>query len=158
VNVEQQIGGTFEAFAEEVAPRLRHALVARFGPEVGADAAIEALLYAWQNWERIAALGNPIGYLYRVGQTRGRGTVLRPSRVSMPPVDHDRDPLVEPGLPVALAALTAKQRTGVILVHSFQYTLAEAAEVLGVTKSSVQTHLDQGLAKLRVALEVDDVS
>jgi len=84
VNVEQQIGGTFEAFAEEAAPRLRHALVARFGPEVGADAATEALLYAWHNWERVSAMANPIGYLYRVGQTRGRGTVLRPGRVCRP--------------------------------------------------------------------------
>lgn len=65
MNVEQQIGGTFEAFAEEAAPRLRHALVARFGPEVGVDAATEALLYAWHNWERVAAMTNPIGYLYR---------------------------------------------------------------------------------------------
>lgn len=156
MDVEQRIGDTFEAFAEQAAPRLRHALVARFGPEVGVDAATEALLYGWQNWERVRAMDNPLGYLYRVGQTRGRGTILRPARVVFPPPEPQRQPEVEPALPRALARLSARQRTAVILVHSFQWTLAEVAEVLEVSKSSVQTHLERGLTRLRDALEVND--
>ena len=57
----------FTAFATDVGSRLRIALSARFGPELGAEATADALLYAWQHWERVRGLKNPAGYLYRVG-------------------------------------------------------------------------------------------
>ncbi len=99
-------------------------------------------------------MDNPLGYLYRVGQTRSR-----PRRA--PPVpgwrpDAFRDPLVEPGLFDAVASLSEAQRVAVVLVHGFEWTLREVAELTGVTVSTVQTHVDRALAKLRAALEVAD--
>ena len=46
-------------------PRLRRALVALCGVEAARDATAEALAYAWQHWDRIAAMRNPAGYVYR---------------------------------------------------------------------------------------------
>lgn len=41
----------FVAFARTVEPRLRIALMARFGPDRGREAASEALAWAWeQTW------------------------------------------------------------------------------------------------------------
>jgi DNA-directed RNA polymerase specialized sigma24 family protein len=42
----------------------------------------------------------------------------------------------------------------VVLVHGYE-TLAEVAGLLGVSVSTVQTHLERGLARLRADLEVD---
>ena len=86
----------FDLFFDAVAPRLRIALAARYGPEIGAEAASEAMLYAWEHWGRVQAMVNPAGYLYRVGQSAVRR--LRPLRR----VGGDRPvesmPTVEPGL------------------------------------------------------------
>jgi hypothetical protein len=56
---------SFTKFARNAEPRLRHALVAAYGPDVGREAAAEAIAYGWENWERLQSMDNPIGYLYR---------------------------------------------------------------------------------------------
>jgi RNA polymerase sigma-70 factor (ECF subfamily) len=142
-----------DAFADwyaGVEPRLRAALVARFGPEVGRDAAAAALAWAWEHWGRLAEVDNPVGYLYRVGQSRTRRRKQGWTAVETPPADAP----FEPGLPAALALLSGRQRSVVILVNAYGWSLAETAAVLGITKSSVQTHLERGMASLRQSLGV----
>jgi predicted RNA polymerase sigma factor len=63
---------TFEAFFREAEPRLRRALIAAAGAEVGREAAAEALAYGWEHWDRVGAMENPAGYLYRVGRSKAR--------------------------------------------------------------------------------------
>lgn len=60
----------FTAFFREAEPRLRRALTAAVGAEAEPDAAAEALSYGWQHWDRIAAMDNPVGYLYRMEDER----------------------------------------------------------------------------------------
>jgi DNA-directed RNA polymerase specialized sigma24 family protein len=55
-----------------------------------------------------------------------------------------------------LAGLTDAQRTAVILVHGFGWTLREVAELNGIKVPSVQTHLERGMHKLRISLEVEE--
>ena len=62
----------FERFVAEAGPRLGRALAALYGFEDGRDATAEALAYAWENWDRLQHIKNLPGYLFRVGQTRGR--------------------------------------------------------------------------------------
>jgi DNA-directed RNA polymerase specialized sigma24 family protein len=50
--------------------------------------------------------------------------------------------------------LTESQRTAVVLVYGFGWTMAEVAELTGIKVTSVQNHLDRGLKKLRAALKV----
>jgi DNA-directed RNA polymerase specialized sigma24 family protein len=59
-------------------------------------------------------------------------------------------PDIEPGLVVALAALPAAQQTAVWLVHGCGFTTADAAEAMGITPSTVSTHLARGLGRLRL--------
>ena len=143
----------FDEFVSRAEPVLRRALVARYGHERGREAAAEALAYAWEHWEDVSTMSNPAGYLYRVGQSR-----TRPRRQR---VLFDRryaeEPLVEPGLPDALAALSPKQRVAVVLVHGFGMTLREVAEVTGLGVTTVQTHMERGLRRLRKALGTDHV-
>ncbi len=143
----------FTAFVNEVQDRVRYALVARYGPDHGLEAAAEAFTYAWEHWDRVGAMENPAGYVYRTAQRIARRRV-RPLRVGLPPVPDDT-PWVEPGLPDALAGLTDRQRVVVVLIHGFGFAQREAAELLGVSAGSVQRHLERGLGKLRKSLGVE---
>jgi hypothetical protein len=58
----------FERFVVRVEPRLRRALVATYGAQLGREATIGALSYAWEHHSMLAGLANPVGYLDRVGQ------------------------------------------------------------------------------------------
>ena len=141
---------SFTRFARAAEPRLRIALAAAVGQDLGAEATAEALAYGWENWERVAAMENPTGYLYRVGRSR----VRRLRRLNLPPAPVHTTPHVEPALPAALAKLSDRQRVVVVLVHGFEWRHEEVASLLGLETPTVATHLRRGLSKLRRHLKV----
>jgi RNA polymerase sigma factor (sigma-70 family) len=128
-------------------------LVAAYGFEEGRDAAAEALAYAWEHWVQLQDVANLPGYLFRVAQSS--------QRRKRQPVLFDRSDggerlfEFEPGLPGALASLSHSQRVAVVLVYGYGYTLSEVSELTGVRKTTVQTHVERGLARLRAQLGVD---
>lgn len=144
----------FTAFVEAHDARLRGALIAALGSDVGREATAEAMAYGWENWTRVSAMDNPVGYLYRVGRNLG-GRMHQRRRVFLPSAVVAGEPWVEPGLPNALAALPERQRVVVWLVHSADWTMSEVADVLGISKASVQRHLERGMSKLRRTLGVN---
>src|SRR4051794_36888240 len=114
-------------------PRLRRALVAAYGLERGREGPAEALAYGWEHWNEVRGLRNPVGYLYRVGQSRTR-VRNRPAVFDVPA--QAGDIWVEPGLAGALRDLSERQRLAVMLVHGFGWQLAEVAEVTGIRVST----------------------
>jgi DNA-directed RNA polymerase specialized sigma24 family protein len=140
----------FEEFMAKAEPALRRALCACYGVERGREAAADALAYAWQHWDHVRKMTNPLGYLFRVGQSTTR-TARTPTLFARP---DQHDPWTEPALPRLLSELTERQRVAVVLVHGFGWTLREVADLTGIQVTSVQTHLERGLARLRRALEV----
>ena len=144
---------SFTEFARGAEPRLRHALVAAYGPDVGGEATAEAIAYGWENWDRLSSMENPIGYLYRVGRTSGIPWLRRPTRLPDPPPSEP--PWIEPALPAALSRLSYSQRTAVLLIKYYGLSYREAAGLLGIGISTVQKHVDRGLRRLRRELEVD---
>ncbi len=148
------MGVTFEEFASDSARRVRAALVVAYGPDVGMDAAAEAMAYGWENWDRLQAMGNPAGYMFRVGQTAAR-KLNRPQGLLPGPEPH-RLPDVEPGLVPALNQLSEQQRICVVLVHAYGWPQVEVAEVLEVSAQTVRTHCSRAIARLQSALEVLD--
>ena len=143
--------GDFEAFVERVEARLRIALTALFGQDGGRDAAAASLAYGWEHWDDVSVMENPVGYLYRVGQSSQR----RRREPSWVPVPTDAMPHVEPGLPAAIGGLSDRQRLAVVLVHAYGWDRVEVAELADISVSAVDTHLARGLAKLRYSLGVD---
>ena len=141
----------FLGFVLETEPRLRRALVAAYGTERGREATAEALGYAWEHRSELGKMDNPVGYLYRVAQSRSRERRRR--ALFERPASEDL--WVEPGLPTALTDLPERQRVTVLLVYGAEWTLAETAALLGISRSSVQRHLERGLAKLRRAMKVE---
>ena len=152
-----------ERFVKETGPRLKQALIASCGGEMGREATAEALGYAWANWSRIQEMDNPAGYVYQVGRNwagRAKRRQARRSRletVAAWGVGHSEIPLVEPGLLPALGKLSERQRIAAVLVHGFGWSLTEVAELMGLSVGSAQKHTERGLSKLRRALgaEVD---
>jgi len=140
----------FTRFVESAEPRLRIALAASLGQEQGRDAVSEAFAWGWEHWDRLAAMENPIGYLYRVG----RSSIRDPKRPVFAPAPVSQQPRIEPGLPAALKRLSERQRVVVVLVHGFDWTHVEVADLLGVNPPTVATHLRRALAKLRKSLKV----
>jgi DNA-directed RNA polymerase specialized sigma24 family protein len=140
----------FEEFVVRARPRLLRALAGCRGEDAG-EAVAEALAYAWEHWERISTMDNPVGYLFRVGQSRTR----RRRKPQLPPPAEIGVPEVEPALVPALLALPETQRTAVWLVHACQWRYSEVAEALGTSVSMVGNHVRRGLGRLRQHLEVD---
>ena len=138
----------FGRFVETAEPRLRQALSAALGTQVGREATVDALGHAWENWDRVQTMTNPVGYLYVTGRDRGRRSLHRPPPAFYP-VDASVLPWVEPSLPGALERLPDRQREVVVLLHCYQWTMSEVAELLEISKTTVQNHDDRGLASLR---------
>ena len=147
-------GEAYTAFMKEVEPGMRYALVAALGAERGLDATAEAFAYAWEHWERVDRMENPGGYLYRLGLRYARRLGRLPRPVFPAPAKSNPAPWVEPGLPEALTGLSMRQRTVVVLVGAYGFTHKEAADLLGISASSVQKHMERGLSKLRKSLGV----
>jgi DNA-directed RNA polymerase specialized sigma24 family protein len=139
---------TFRTFVESTEPRLRRAFTAAYGPERGAEATSESLAYAWEHWDKVKSLENPAGLLFRVGQSKTRERKVR--HIFQRPWTPEY--WVDPSLGAALSKLTKSERVAVALVLATGLTPTEAAEVMGVTPSTVKTLTQRGLSKLRRTL------
>lgn len=152
--------GSFDDLVALIRSRLRPVLWSRWGPEVGGDLCGEVEEYAWTHRERLLQMTNPLGFLYRVSQSKAR-RYTRWSRRNcfpdeFPDVVHD-DPDLHDTLQL-LAGLTADQRACVLLTKGFGWSYDEVAELLGMTRAAVNNHIHRGLTRLRVVHNADGPS
>ena len=145
----------FEEFVAANERPLRQALTAACGIDHGREATADALAYAWEHWDRVGAMTNAVGYVFVVGRDRHRrrSRDRRPAPVFDLGADRS-EPWCEPALGAELARLSERERVVVLLANGFEWSLAEIAALLGVSKSTVQTHAERGMAKLRAGLGV----
>jgi RNA polymerase sigma factor (sigma-70 family) len=143
----------FVLFAERATLRLRPALVAHHGVELANDLCADAIAYAWENWDRVRDLDNPVGYLYRVATSRARRyrrwrrPVALPAESGVAAVESDH------GLHVMLAKLPHRQRTAVVLVHVYGWSYQDVANLVGRSLSDVRNDVHRGLTALRATQE-----
>lgn len=157
--METEARADYVAFFDAGERQLRLALTGAFGVEAGRDAAAEALTWAWQNWNRVQEMDNPMGYLYRVGRSAALRSVRAGSGVteveladSLPSAWELPD--FEPDLATGFAELSEAQRVSVWMVHGLGFTYREVAELLACSRATVATHVRRGLFKLRHQLGV----
>jgi DNA-directed RNA polymerase specialized sigma24 family protein len=95
----------FQSFVAAEGAQLRRVLYAHFGVELGREATSDALAYAWEHWNRVRTMNNPVGYLYRVAQSsmRRHHRWRRPSPIGRAEVLDAGVP--DPGVATALAGL-----------------------------------------------------
>lgn len=142
----------FTDFAREIEPRLRFALAGCVRPGQAREATQEALIYAWQHWDKIKTINNPGGYLYRLAKRRAWRVRKPEPRIQTVPVEDQL--MIEPGLTDALTHLSKMQRQVVYLVEGLGMSQREVAEFLGVGRTTVETHLERGMNRLRRDLGV----
>jgi RNA polymerase sigma factor (sigma-70 family) len=131
--------------------RLVRALVATYGVEVGEDAAAEAVAWALAHRDRVAGFANPVGYLFRVGQSWARKQ-LKERHNPQAAVDRYDDRLPDLDLQRALRSLPEVQRTALVLVHGCGWTYHEVARLLNRSEPSVRNHLHRGMEVLRTRM------
>lgn len=152
----------FAALVADVGERVRRALVAYYGVEIGTEAAADAVRYGWEHRERLSEMGNPAGYLFRVGQSRARPYRRWSQRRTAFPSSFDQhvsstsdDGAALLDLFAALGKLPPRQRSAVVLVRAHGYSYAEAAQILGITTTALTNHIHRGMARLRILMEVE---
>lgn len=142
-----------------VEPRLRRAFVARYGWPDGLDVAADVMEWAWTHRARLADIDNPAGYLWRVGTSRSRRLRRWRREHAGLPTDvaaSERTGWFEPALPAALNRLEPDARVAIVLVHCFDWSYAEVAELLGVPLHTVRNRIHRATSALRRELGVED--
>ncbi|MFT5204075.1 MAG: DNA-directed RNA polymerase specialized sigma24 family protein [Candidatus Aldehydirespiratoraceae bacterium] len=142
------MNGEFDDFVKEVEPVLRRALTGCMPRDQVHDGLSEAFAFAWENWDDVAEMEHPVGYLYRVAQSKTRSR----KQGFLPWMGDSDIPEVEPELIPALEALPANQKTAVWLVTACGWSQVDAAEAMGVAPSTVSTHVARGLESIRTTL------
>jgi DNA-directed RNA polymerase specialized sigma24 family protein len=156
--IEETLEVLFEEFVRTIGERVRRALVAFYGVEIGTEAAAEAMRVAWERWPDVSSMDNPGGYLFRVGQSQARPNVRwARHRTTFPSTataatQPDYTELID--LFAALTRLRPIQRAALVLVRCHGLTYGEAATVLGINESAVTNHVHRGTRRLREILEV----
>lgn len=147
----------FETFARTTGRELRRVLVARFGVDVGVEVWADAMAWAWEHWPQVGAMDNPLGYLYRVGQSAARRHHHWKRRVVLlsETPDHPGTDVIESELLAVLGSLRPRQRAAVLLVHGYGWSYAEVAAALGISIAAVTNHVHRGLRRLRRSMEDD---
>lgn len=106
-------------------------LVAEFGAELGRDNAAGYASRVGQRWARLQRKYSPRAFLID---------------------DKAQMTGFEPELHSALAALSTRQPQVVVLCAGYGLTHAEVAALLGISRSSVQNHVERGLRHLRTEI------
>jgi RNA polymerase sigma factor (sigma-70 family) len=150
---------TFEDFFVAEHDRLFRALLMLTGKrEEADDLAQEALLRAYERWDRVGMMDSPAGYVYRTAlnlhRNRLRGLLVRARRVfaAVPEEDVSVPMAASHDVRNAVAQLPRGQREALVLVDWLGLGSEEAGQVLGIEASSIRVRLHRAHAALRELL------
>ena len=149
---------SFEDFFESEAKTLFRRLCAVTGNAAEAEEIMQdAFLALWERWDRVSAMEEPTGYLYRTAMnvfrnrsrrarlTLRRAVALAPNPAPFSEIDEQQD------LVAALGRIAPRQRAALVLIDVLGYSSEEAGHALGIRAGSVR-----GLAsRAREALRQD---
>jgi len=153
----------FELFFEAERRRLFHALYVMTGSAHEAEElAQDAFLRIWERWERVGAMDDPVGYLYRTAMNLARSRSRRIIRAARTPFSSERS--VEPYGPTdtrdavvrALARLSPRQRHAIVLVELLDRSTEEAADLMHISASTVRSLTSEARKAMRTAMEQHD--
>jgi RNA polymerase sigma-70 factor (sigma-E family) len=154
---------TFEELFDAERTRLFGALCLLTGDRAEAeDLAQDAFVRVWSAWDRVGAMHDPAGYLYRTAmngaRSRYRRSVLALKRQLRPREHRDELSVVEErdALIRILGRLTHKQRAAIVLLDLLELSSEEAGAALGMNAGAVRTQASRGRAELRQQAGDDD--
>lgn len=146
----------FEAFVDgELARLLGYARVLTGNDHDAWDLVQEGLVRVGLRWGRIERSGNPAAYTrttlvrLNIDRLRRRGrehpVAEPPDGVVLPKLPEG----VEPWLVAALAGLTPRQRTALVLRYVDDLDVAGVAAAMRCSSGTAKSHLSRGLQRLR---------
>lgn len=154
---------TFEAFFDTERDGLFGALVLITGDRHEAEEiAQDAFLVLWERWDRVSAMDNPAGYLYRtsmnVFRRRRRRAALAVRRAVG--LVHAEDAFAAADarqvVARALAGLARRQRAALVLTELLGFSSEEAGRALGIKPVTVRVLASQGRAAMKQSLGESD--
>jgi RNA polymerase sigma-70 factor (ECF subfamily) len=155
---------TFEDFFEAESPTLFRRLCLVTGNRHEAEEVMQdAFLKLFERWERVSALEDPTGYLYRTAfnvfrkRTRRAAVALRRTLRMTPAGDEFAAADARQVVAQALSKLTPRQRAALVLTELLGYESEDAGRILGTRASTVRALATQGRATMRRTLERQDV-
>ena len=121
---------------------------------LGEDLAAEAFTKAWASWRKVRGLDEPRGWIIRCALNAHVSWWRRYRReVALGSPDDTvatgQDPVLDGSLVAALRRLPVRQRQVVALRLLLDLDTATTAEMLGMSGSTVATHLHRAIAALR---------
>jgi len=122
------------------------------------ELAQEAMVRAYERWDRVGAMESPAGYLYRTGvnlnRHRLRHLAVRARRLLAMTRDAQSEqvPGVRTEIAEAIASLSGGQREAFMLVEWLGLNAEEAGRVLGIAPASVRSRVHRAKAALRARL------
>ena len=151
---------SFETFFEQSHQRLFGGLCLVTGNRHEAEEIMQdAYLKVWERWDRVGAMDDPTGFLFRTAMNAFRSRYRHASlairrRIALAPnVDdlaavEDRDEVVR-----ILRPLSPAERASIVLTTMFGYSSEEAGRLLGVKPATVRAHATRARAGARASLE-----
>jgi RNA polymerase sigma-70 factor (sigma-E family) len=156
----------FETFARSQHGQLVASLTLYCGDRwVAEELAQDALVRARERWEKVSVMDSPGGWLHRVAINlansrfrRRRAEQRAHQRLSQPADRVDGSAATSADAVAvrrALASLPESQRSALVLRYFLDLSVAETADVLGMTPGSVKSATHRGLAALRRTFDVE---
>ena len=124
------------------------------------DAVGEAVLRAWQVWDRLRARGAVRAWLLKIAVNCAYEQRRRDSRViytdELEPLAGGAEDALPGGLWDAVLHLPEEQRAAVTLYYYEDLPVAEVARVLGVAQGTVKSRLGRARQRLKEQLQEED--
>ena len=146
----------FEEFVQAESSRLYRALFLLTGARHEAEELMQdAFLRVWERWDRVGAMDDATGYLFRTAMNlwrnrlRRAGLALRTAVRLAPSEDpfaavEDQDAVFR-----ALRKLTRNQRAAIVTTSLLGYSSEDAGALLGMSAGAVRMHASRGRAALK---------
>lgn len=122
------------------------------------DLVQEALGRAYERWDRVSRMSDPVAYVYRIAANLHKRRMRRRkhertlANVDERPGDEGHQVDQREDVLAALRTLSRGEREAIILVEYLGYVPDAAAKILGVAAATIRVRVHRGHMKLRVRL------
>jgi RNA polymerase sigma factor (sigma-70 family) len=154
---------SFEEFFAAERARLFGALVVMTNDRAEAEEILQdAFLTVWERWERVAAMEEPVGFLYRTAMNlfrkrlRRAAVAVRKAVHLLPRGDELADVEMRDEAVRLLERLTPRERAAIVVTAYLGYSSEEAGELLGIRATTVRVLTNRARASLRGLEEVSE--
>jgi RNA polymerase sigma-70 factor (ECF subfamily) len=151
---------SFEEFFDAERARLFGALAVMTGNRHEAEEIMQdAFLRLWERWERVSAMDEPVGFLYRTAMNlyrkrlRRAAVAMRKATNLLPTDDALAAVEARDQATRLLRTLTPREREALVLTAYLGYSTEEAGKLLGIKANTVRVLTARARASLKLTVE-----